>query len=156
MTWCVVYLDDIIVFSDNPKDHIVRLEADFRKLGAAGFKLEPSKCFFLKEEIDYLGHLVSGKGVATSPKKIEAVTKWTVPQTVHDVRSFLGFVGYYRRFIRDFSKIFKPIREVIIGLENQSKRVAKKTLINWSESAQSAFEVLKELCVNAPILAFPN
>ena len=94
--------------------------------------------------------------MATSPKKIEAVTKWPVPQTVYDVRSFLGFVGYYRRFIRDFSKISKPIGEVIIGLENQSKRVAKKTLINWSETAQSAFEVLKELCVNAPILAFPD
>ena len=53
--------------------------------------------FFFKEEIDYLGHLVSGEGVATSPKKIEAVTKWPVPQTVYDVRSFLGFVGYYRR-----------------------------------------------------------
>ena len=155
MAWCVVYLDDIIVFSDNPKDHIVRLEAVFKKLASAGLKLKPSKCFFFKEEIDYLGHLVSGKGVATSPKKIEAVTKWPVPQTVYDVRSFLGFVGYYR-FIRDFSKISKPIREVIIGLENQSKRVAKKTLINWSEAAQSAFEVLKELCVNAPILAFPD
>ena len=156
MTWCVVYLDDIIVFSDNPKDHIVRLEAVFKKLATAGLKLKPSKCFFFKEEIDYLGHLVSGKGVATSPKKIEAVTKWPVPQTVYDVRSFLGFVGYYRRFIRDFSKISKPVRKVIIGLENQSRRVAKKTLINWSEAAQSAFEVLKELCVNAPILAFPD
>ena len=156
MTWCVVYLDDIIVFSDNPKDHIVRLEAVFKKLASAGLKLKPYKCFFFKEEIDYLGHLVSGKGVATSPKKIEAVTKWPVPQTVYDVRSFLGFVGYYRRFIRDFSKISKPIREVIIGLENQSKRVAKKTLIYWSEAAQSAFEILKELCVNAPILAFPD
>ena len=156
MTWCVVYLDDIIVFSDNPKDHIVRLEAVFKKLAIAGLKLKPSKCFFFKEEIDYLGHLVSWKGVATSPKKIEAVTKWPVPQTVYDVRSFLGFVEYYRRLIRDFIKISKPIREVITGLENQSKRVAKKTLINWSEAAQSAFEVLKELCVNAPILAFPD
>ena len=70
--------------------------------------------------------------------------------------SFLGYVGDYRRFIKDLSKISKPIREVIIGLENLSKRVAKKTLINWSEAAQSAFEVLKKFCVNAPILAFPN
>ena len=94
--------------------------------------------------------------MATSPKKIEAVTMWPVPRAVYDVRSFLGFGRYYRRFIRDFSKISKPIREVIIGLENQSKRVAKKTLINWSEAAQSVFEVLKEWCVNAPILAFPD
>ena len=72
MTWCVVYLDDIIVFSDNPEDHIVRLEAVLQKLASAGLKLKPSKCFLFKEEIDYLGHLVSGKGVATSPKKIEA------------------------------------------------------------------------------------
>ena len=108
MTWCVVYLDDIIVFSDNPKDHIVRLEAVFQKLATAGLKTEALQMFFLKEEIDYLGHLVSGEGVATSPKKIEAVTKWPVPQTVYDVRSFLGFVGYYRRFIRDFSKFLSP------------------------------------------------
>ena len=70
MTWCVVYLDDIIVFSDNPKDHIVRLK-QFSRISSAGLKLKPSKCFFFKEEIDYLGHLVSGKGVATSPKRLK-------------------------------------------------------------------------------------
>ena len=64
--------------------------------------------FFFKEEIDYLGHLVSGKGVATSPKKIEAVTKWPVPQTVYDVRSFLGFVGYYRDLLEILAKFLSP------------------------------------------------
>ena len=73
------------------------------------------------------------------------MTKWSTPQTVYDVRSFLGFVGYYRRFIKDFSKISKPIREVITGLENQSERTAKKTSIEWTEAAKSAFEILKEL-----------
>ena len=151
-----MYLDYIIIFSDTKEEHLKRLEAVFQRLAAAGLKLRPSKCFFFREEIEYLGHVVSGKGVATSPKKAKAVTKWPIPKTVYDVRSFLGFVGYYRRFIKDFSKIAKPIREVITGLENQSKRTAKKTLIEWTEAADSAFVHLKKLCTSTPILAYPD
>ena len=92
--------------------------------------MKPSKCHFFREEIEYLGHVVSGKVYPPILRKFEAVAKWPTPQTVYDVRSFLGFVGYYRRFIKNFSKIAKPIREVITGLENQSKRSAKKTLLN--------------------------
>ena len=156
MNWCIVYLDDIISFSDTKEEHLKRLEAVFQKLAAAGLKLKPSKCFFFREETEYLGHVVSGKGVATNPKKVKTVTKWPTPKTVHDVRSFLGFAGSYRRFIKDFSKIAKPIREVITGLENQSKRTAKKTLIEWSEAADSAFVHLKELCTSTPILAYQD
>ena len=94
MRWCIVYLDDIIIYSDTKEEHLKRLEAVFQKLAAAGLKLKSSKCFFFKEEIDYLGHVVSGKGISTNHKKVEAVTRWTTPQTVYDVRSFLGFVGY--------------------------------------------------------------
>ena len=129
MNWCIVYLDDIIIFSDTKEEHLKRLKAVFQKLYAAGLKLKPSKCHFFREEIEYLGHVMSGKGISTNPKKVEAVAKWPTPKTVYDVRSFLGFVGYYRRFIKDFSKIAKPIREVITGLENQSKRSAKKTFV---------------------------
>ena len=96
MNWCIVYLDDIIIFSDTKEEHLKRLEAVFQKLCAAGLKLKPSKCFFFREEIEYLGHVVSGKGISTNPKKVEAVSKWPIPKTVYDVRSFLGFVGYYR------------------------------------------------------------
>ena len=142
MNWCIVYLDDIIIFSDSKEEHLKILEAVFQNLAAAGLKLKPSKCFFFREEIEYLGHVVSGKGTATNPKKVEAVTKWPTPKTVYDVRSFLGFVGYYRRLIKDFSKIAKPIREVITGLENQPKRTAKKTFVEWTEAA--------------PILAYPD
>ena len=156
MNWCIVYLDDIIIFSDTKEEHLKRLEAVFQKLHAAGLKLKPSKCFFFREEIEYLGHVVSGKGISTNPKKVEAVAKWPTPKTVYDVRSFLGFVGYYRRFIKDFSKIAKPIREVITGLENQSKRSAKKTFIEWTEAADSAFEHLKKLYTSTPILAYPD
>ena len=118
--------------------------------------MKPSKCHFFREEIEYLGHVVSGKGISTNPKKVEAVAKWPTPQTVYDVRSFLGFVGYYRRFIKDFSKIAEPIREVITGLENQFKRSAKKTFVEWTEAADSAFEHLKKLCTSTPILAYPD
>ena len=149
-------MDDIIIFSDTKEEHLKRLEAVFQKLYAAGLKLKPSKCFFFREEIEYLGHVVSGKGISTNPKKVEAVAKWPTPQKVYDVRSFLGFVGYYRRFIKDFSKIAKPIREVITGLENQSKRSAKKTFVEWTEAADSAFEHLKKLCISTPILAYPD
>ena len=156
MRWCIVYLDDIITYSDTKEEHLKRLEVVFQTLAAAGLKLKPSKCFFFKEEIDYLGHVVSGEGISTNPKKVEAVTKWPTPQTVYDVRSFLGFVGYYRRFIKNYSKIANPIREVITGLENQSKRTTKKTTIEWEEAVDSAFEHLKELRVSAPILAYPD
>ena len=156
MNWCIVYLDDIIIFSDTKEEHLKRLEAVFPKLCAAGLKLKPSKCFFFKEEIEYLGHVVSGKGISINPKKIEAVSKWPTPRTVYDVRSFLGFVGYYRRFIKNFSSITKPMREVITGLENQSKRAAKKTYIEWTDAADTAFEHLKAMCVSTPILAYPN
>ena len=156
MNWCIVYLDDIIIFSDTKEEHLKRLEAVFQKLCAAGLKLKPSKCFFFREEIEYLGHVVSGKGISTNPKKIETVSKWPTPKTVYDVRSFLGFVGYYRRFIKNFSRITKPIREVITGLENQSKRAAKKTYIEWSDAADAAFEHLKTMCVSTPILAYPD
>ena len=156
MNWCIVYLDDIIIFSDTKEEHIKRLEAVFQKLMAAGLKLKPTKCFFFRDEIEYLGHVVSGKGISTNPKKIEAVTKWPTPKTVYDVRSFLGFVGYYRRFIKTFSKITKPIREVITGLENQSKRAAKKTYIEWTDLADAAFDNLKTMCVSTPILAYPD
>ena len=156
MNWCIVYLDDIIILSDTKEEHLKRLEAVFQKLCAAGLKLKPSKCFFFREEIEYLGHVVSGKGISTNPKKIEAVSKWPTPKTVYDVRSFLGFVWYYRRFIKNFSRITKPIREVITGLENQSKRTAKKTYIKWTEAAGTAFEDLKTMCVSTPILAYPD
>ena len=156
MNWCIIYLDDIIIFSDTKEEHLKRLEAVFQKLCTAGLKLKPSKCFFFREEIEYLGHVVSGKGISTNPKKIEAVSKWPTPKTVYDVRSFLGFVGYYRRFIKNFSRITKPIREVITGLENQSKRAAKKTYIQWTDAANAAFEHLKTMCISTPILAYPD
>ena len=94
--WCIIYLDDVIVFSKTPKEHIERLRGVLHKMFLAGLKLKPKKCEFFKLKIAYLGHIVSAKGIEIDPKKVEAVRKWTVPKTVTDVRSFLGFTNYYR------------------------------------------------------------
>ena len=111
LNWCIIYLDDIIVFSRTPEEHVHRLRAVFEKLKAAGLKLKPSKCDFFKKEIKYLGHVVSKEGVSTDPDKIKSVTEWPQPTTVTEVRSFLGFVSYYRRFIPNFSREAKPLNK---------------------------------------------
>ena len=156
LNWCIVYLDDVIVFADSPEEHLKRLAAVFTKLRAAGLKLKPSKCTFFQKEIGYLGHVISEKGVSTDPVKIEAVVNWPVPTTVCDVRSFLGFVGYYRRFIKGFSSIARPLHDLTKGLESQSKKVSKRTKVAWGEKEQDAFDKLKQACVSSPILAYPD
>ena len=156
LNWCMVYLDDVIVYSETPEEHLERLSAVFKRLAAAGLKLKPSKCKFFQSELDYLGHHISEEGVSTDPKKVEAVLDWPVPKTVSDVRSFLGFVGYYRRFIKGFSGLAKPLTSLTKGLESQCKRIAKKTLVQWGESEQKAFDDLKQACVSSPVLGYPD
>ena len=152
LNWCIIYLDDIIVFSQMPKEHIKRLRGVFSKLVQAGLKLKPKKCEFFKSRISYLGHIVSSSGIETDPRKVEAVKTWAIPKTVTDVRSFLGFTNYYRRFIKDYAKVARPLNALISG-ENASK---KNRLIEWSNDCQKAFDELKKLCTSAPVLAYAN
>ena len=93
--YCIIYLDDVIVFSKTPEEHVVRLRADFEKLKQVGLKHKPSKCEFLRQELTYLGHVVSKEGIQTDPRKVEAIYKWAIPTNVTEVRSFLGFTIYY-------------------------------------------------------------
>ena len=109
LSWCIIYLDNIIVFSKTPEEHLKRLQGVFEKLAKAGLKLKSSKCEFFKSKIAYLDHTVSAKGIKTGSKKIEAVKNWTMPKTVTDVRSFLGFTNHYQRFIRGYAKVAKPL-----------------------------------------------
>ena len=105
LDWCIIYLDDVIIFLKNPDDHITRLEGVFEKLAKAGLKLKPSKCEFFCSSLKYLGHIVSKEGIAKDPRKIEAIRNWPRPKTVTDVRSFTGFTSYYRKFIKGYTKI---------------------------------------------------
>ena len=127
-------------------------EQFYKKLRAAGLKLKPSKCEFFKDRISYLGHIVSKDGVETDPKKIQVIIDWPVPKTVYDVRSFLGFTNYYRKFMYQYSQIAKPLNGLISG-ENAKK---KKAPVEWQSCHQEAFDKFKGLCSQAPILAYAN
>ena len=152
LKWCIIYIDDIIVFSKTPEEHIQRLRGVFEKLEAPGLRLKPSKCEFFKSQVTYLGHIVSKDGNKTDPKKIEAIKKWPVPKTVTEVRSSLGFTNYYCKFIPRYAQVAKPINQLVSG-DNAKK---KKTLIDWTSECQDAFENLRCLCGQTPILAYAD
>ena len=116
----------LFVFSRTPEVHLHRLKAVISKLRAAGLKLKTTKCDLFKQQINYLGHVVSKEGVSTDPDKITAVTEWPQPTTVTKVRSFLGFVSYYRRYIPNFSKVAKPLNQLLQNLEGTPSQ--KKSL----------------------------
>ena len=150
LNWCIIYLDDIIVFNRTQEGHLHRVNAVFNKLKAAGLKLKPSKCDLFKQQINYLGHVVSKEGVSTDPEKIKAITEWPQPTTVTEVRSFLGFVSYYRRFIPNFSKVAKSLNKNLEGTPSQ-----KKKFVGGAEQ-QEAFETLQRLYTESPILAYAD
>ena len=152
LNWCIIYLDDIIVFSKTPKEHLRRLCGVFRKLREAGLKLKPSKCEFFKDRIAYLGHVVSKAGIETDTKKIQEIVDWPRPVTVTDVRQFLGFTNYYRKFIKGYTVVANPLNKLISG-ENAKKKNKK---VEWTEDCEKSFCELKKICTQTPVLAYAN
>ena len=152
LNWCIIHLDDIIVFSKTPKENVEQLCGVFTKLASTGLKLKLSKCDFFKTKITYLGHVVSGDGIEIDPRKTEAVKNWPKPQTVTNVRAFLGFTNQYRKCIPNYAHIASPLNELISG-ENSKRKHMK---VQWTYKCTEAFETLKELCCSTPILAYAN
>ena len=149
---CIIYLDDIIVFSGTPKEHVQRLHGVFAKLASAGLKLKPNKCKLFKKKITYLGHVVSEGGIEVDPRKTEAVKMWPVPKTVMDVRSFLGFTNQYRKLIPKYVHLAGPLNQLVSG-DNSKK---KKKEVQWTPECQETFETLKNHCCTTPVLAYAN
>ena len=139
-------LDDIVVFAKTAEEHLRRLEIVFERLLNAGLKIKPGKCSFFQRSVAFLGHIVSGDGIETDPEKIRALMEWPVPTSVTEVRSFLGLASYYRRFVRDFSKLAKPMNVL----------TQKNHRFEWTDEAQRSFEALKAALTSPPILAMPN
>ena len=150
----LVYLDDVIVYSPDFDSHLRHLEEVFRAMEKYGLKLQPNKCHLLRREVNFLGHVVSAAGVSVDPGKVSAVKDWKAPRTVRQVRSFLGFVGYYRRFIKDFSKIAKPLNQLLVGTGRNRGRGSPN--VDWDANCESAFQTLKQELLQAPILAYAD
>lgn len=107
--------------------------------------IKPSKCFFAVKKIEYLGHFISEKGIETDPQKLSAVNSWQIPTNVKELRGFLGLAGYYRKFVRDYALISKPLTDLL-----------KVGAFKWTAEAQDSFEKLKGALTSAPVLAVPN
>ena len=142
---CLVYLDDIIVFGKTFDETLAHLDCVMARFKQAGLKIKPSKCRWFQRSVKYLGHIVSGKGIECNPEKTEAVQKWLAPVNVREVRQFVGFAAYYRKFIPNFSQIAKP-------LTNLTK---KSVRFKWDKDCHRAFQLLKEKLVSAPVLSYP-
>ena len=142
---CLVYLDDILVIGQSPDEHLSNLREVFTRLQSDGLRLKPSKCRLLKEEVEYLGHVVSQHGVKAYPKKVIAVTKFPPPKDLRALQAFLGLMSYYRRFIPCFSSVPQPLFTL----------TRKDIPFKWSVKCDTAFSHPKKLLTKSPILASP-
>ena len=143
---CFVYLDDIVVFAASLQEHEVKLREVFSRLRKYQLKVQPDKCEFLRREVMYLGHIISEKGVRPNPEKIRAVLEYPTPKTCKDIKSFLGLTGYYHRFIKDYSKIVKPLTRLL----------KKNVTFFWDSPQEIAFKECKRILTTPPILQYPD
>jgi hypothetical protein len=142
----VVFIDDILVYSKNEEEHAGHLHVVLRRLREHHLYAKLSKCDFWLKEIKFLGHTISQAGIAVDPDKVQEVMNWKPPTTVRQIRSFLGLASYYRRFIPDFSRIAKPITELL----------KKEVMFVWGQKCEDAFHALRQHLTTAPVLAQPD
>ena len=142
----VCFLDDILIASRTPDEHLAHLEQVFQALSANKVLLKASKCKIATSHVDFLGHTLTPQGIAVDQRKVAAVQQWPRPGNVHDVRSFIGLVGFYRRFISGFSRLAAPLTELTKANQPWC----------WASEQQHAFESLKNALTSAPVLLVPD
>ena len=128
------YLDDVLIYSPNVKSHLKHLRQVFQRMREADLRLKMEKCNFLKAHLQYLGHIISGKGIEPDPEKLESIKKMPAPTTPKEVKQFLGLIGYYRKFVPPFADIARPLTSL----------TKKDIEFHWTEKCQASFELLKE------------
>lgn len=144
--FCFVYMDDIIIFSPSLQQHKNDLSKILGKLKDANLKIQLDKCEFFRKEVQFLGHTVTENGVKPNSDKIKAISSWPIPRTEKDLRQFLGILGYYRRFIKDFAKLVKPLTNLL----------RKDTEIIITPEIIECFEKCKKILTLDPILIHPD
>ena len=156
------YLDDICVFAETAGQMLDRIQFTFGRLKEFNLKIKPKKSFFFQAEVNFLGHILSKKGVSPNPEKVAKIKDWPIPKTPKEVHSFVGLASYYRRFIPSFTKLAGPLPGLIILAATQQKvrqGIMKKSEIPefvWSLECQEGFDNLKKALISAPILAYPD
>jgi hypothetical protein len=150
----LIFLDDLLIYSGTFSEMLSRLELVFTRLRAFGLKLNPKKCHFIKRQLTYLGHEISEEGIVTDPSKTEAISGWPVPNSLKTLRQFLGFVGYYRKFVPRFSLIARPLYDLVSKTMKDKRKEYFQAC--WSEDCQLAFDELKVRLMSPPILGFAN
>ncbi|XP_066908506.1 uncharacterized protein [Halyomorpha halys] len=143
---CLVYLDDIIVYSANIEEHCQRLGRVLARLNETYLQANLEKCHFAQSEVHYLGHIVSSEGVRPDPKKVDAVVEYPVPRTTKDVKAFLGLAGYYRRFVPGFSNLAKPLTIIL----------RKNEKFHWGDAQRTSFEAVKGALCSQAVLIYPD
>lgn len=143
---CLVYIDDIIIFSQDFEGHVKSLREVFKRLEEAGLKLKAKKCSLFQSQVKYLGYIVGREGLSTDPEKTAAIENWPCPQNITEVRSFMGLCSYYRRFVPNFASIAKPL----------ARLTEKNAVFRWLEEEEKSWSELKKNLMTAPVLSFPD
>uniref|UniRef100_A0A8R7U1I3 Reverse transcriptase domain-containing protein n=1 Tax=Triticum urartu TaxID=4572 RepID=A0A8R7U1I3_TRIUA len=141
----LVFFDDILIFSKSLSEHIAHLQIVLQLLQEHQLFAKLSKCVFAVQQVEYLGHVINGEGVSTDPGKVSTVAEWPVPTTPTQLRGFLGLCGYYKRFVKNFRIIARPLHDIL-----------KTDNFQWTTAQTQAFQALKQAMITAPVLALPN
>ena len=152
LTYALVYLDDMIVYSHMEEDHLRRLQAMFERFHEHGLKLKPSKCSFLCKQITFLGHEFSADGMKPSTHNLEGIAEMAPLANYTEVRHFLGMTRFFRRFIKGYARIAKPLNDI---LEEEASKMKSEAVILPLDVLE-AFDRLKMCCMTAPVLAFAD
>ncbi len=145
--WVIVYIDDILIYSDSYQDHIKHVRSVLQRLIVNQLYAKTEKCEFYQDTISFLGYVISSGGVALDERKVQAIINWPRPLTIKELQRFLGFANFYRRFIRNFSTTAAPLTSMF--------KKGQQRLV-WTPTALSAFQELKERFISAPILHHPD